>query len=485
MKIFVLNPPYGKDFCRSARWYAKSRGRVQRHPDWMLIAVAVLERRGNDVRFLDGAAKNLSTDDVRIAIKDFGPDLTIVHTTTPSIYNDIEFAGLAKETSGSRTALIGPHATTLPDDTFRIADNKVDVIARGEYDYTLRDLADGIPLEDINGVSYRINGKVHHNPERPVIESVDELPFPAWHHIDIRDYHDAGKLYPFITLISGRGCENSCTFCQFPQVMYGKRYRFRSPELVVDEIEYDLSLFPNLQEVMFEDDTFTLRQRRERLHAICNEMLRRGIRISWSANARVDLNDMETLKLMKRSGCRMLCVGFEFGNQQILNNVKKGVTLEQSRIFAENCRKAGIRVHGCFMIGGPGENRQTALQTIQLAKELPIDTVQFSGVCPYPGTAYYKWCEEHGYLIPNDWREWVDENREQRTVINLPNLSMTEINELVDLGLRSFYLRPYQILRMLIEIRSISDLRAKLHGLRSFVGYFTSKVSQNLYRYNN
>ncbi len=474
MKVFMLNPPYGRDFCRSARWYAKSRGRVQRHPDWMLIAAAVLECSGNDIRFLDGAAKNLSTDEIRMAIKDFGPDLTVVHTTTPSIYSDIEFAGLAKETSGSRTALIGPHVTTLSDETLRIAANNVDVIVRGEYDYTLRDLADGLPLKDINGISYRTNGQVHHNPARAIIENVDELPFPAWHHIDIKDYHDAGKLYPFITLISGRGCENACTFCQFPQVMYGNRYRCRSPELIVDEIEHDLSLFPYLQEVMFEDDTFTLRHHRERLRAICNELLRRGIKISWSANARVDLNDVDTLRLMKRSGCRMLCVGFEFGNQEILNNIKKGTTLEQSRIFAENCRRAGIRVHGCFMIGGPGETRETALETIKLAQELPIDTAQFSGVCPYPGTEYYRWCEENGHLVPKDWPEWVDENHEQRTVISLPELSMDEINKLVDLGLKSFYLRPRQTWRMLKNIRSVSDLKTKLYGLRSFVDYFVS-----------
>ena len=157
----------------------------------------------------------------------------------------------------------------------------------------------------------------------------------------------------------------------------------------------------------------------------------------------------------------------------MLNNIKKGTTLEQSRIFAENCCKVGIRVHGCFMIGGPGETHQTAMQTIQFAKDLPIDTVQFSGVCPYPGTEYYRWCEEHGYLVPKDWTEWVDKNKEQRTVINLPGLSMEEINKLVDMGLKSFYLRPSQMFRMLKEIRSISDLRAKLYGLKSFAGYFT------------
>jgi len=475
MKVFMLNPPYGKDFCRSARWYAKSRGRVQRHPDWMLMAAAVLEEAGNQVGFLDGAALNSTQQEVEAAVREFRPDLTVVHTTTPSIYNDIEFAGLIKKIVGCTTALIGPHVTVLADDTFNIAGERADLIVRGEYDYTLRDVAAGLPWEEIEGISYISDGQVRHNPDRPPIKDVDELPFPAWRHIDIRDYHDAGKLYPFITLISGRGCENRCSFCQFPQVMYGRRYNARSPELVVDEIEYDLRLFPYLKEVMFEDDTLTMLQHRDRLRAICEEILRRNVKISWSANARVDLNDLETLKLMKRSGCRMLCVGFEFGNQQILNNVKKGITVEQSRVFAENCRRAKIRVHGCFMIGGPGETRETAMETISLAKKLPIDTLQFSGVCPYPGTEYYNWCIDHGCLVPKDWTEWVDENLEQRTIIDLPGLSMDEINELVDLGLKSFYLRPGQVFRMLKEIRSWADFKAKLHGLKSFINYFSSR----------
>ena len=471
----MLNPPYGEDFCRSARWYAKSRGRVQRHPDWMLIAAAVLEKAGNQVKFLDGAAINASAAEIEKALEEFSPDLTVVHTTTPSIYSDIEFAGAAKNICDCDTALIGPHVSVLADDTFGIAGERVDVIAMGEYDYTLRDLAESLPWKEVKGISYKLNGEVYHNPPRPPIENIDEMPFPAWHHIDIRDYHDAGKLYPFITLISGRGCENSCSFCQFPQVMYGRRYRSRSPELVVDEIEYDMGLFPGLQEVMFEDDTLTLSQHRERLLAICEEILRRDIKISWSANARVDLNDLETLKLMKRSGCRMLCVGFEFGNQKILDNVKKGITVEQSHIFTQNCRRARIRVHGCFMVGGPGETRETAMETIKLARKLPIDTVQFSGVCPYPGTEYYKWCEEHGCLVPKDWTEWVDENLEQRTIIDLPGLPMDEINELVDLGLKSFYLRPGQMFRMVKEIRSWADVKAKFHGLKSFINYFSSR----------
>jgi anaerobic magnesium-protoporphyrin IX monomethyl ester cyclase len=242
--------------------------------------------------------------------------------------------------------------------------------------------------------------------------------------------------------------------------------------LVVDEIDYDLKLFPFLQEIMFEDDTLTLKSCLPRLHMICDEILRRGIRIPWSANARADLRDLATLKLMKRAGCRMLCVGFEFGNQQMLNGVRKGTKLEHMREFTELARKAGIRVHGCFMIGGPGETRQTAQQTIDFAKSLPLDTAQFSGVCVYPGTEYYEWVRQNDYLVPTDWPQWVDENHEQRAIIDFPHLSMEDINKLVDQGLREFYLRPRQMWSMLRNMQSWTDFEAKWHGLISFLDYF-------------
>jgi anaerobic magnesium-protoporphyrin IX monomethyl ester cyclase len=369
---------------------------------------------------------------------------------------------------------VGAHVSAEPVDTLTKGNGILDVVARGEYDYTLCDLATGRPLTEVEGISYWNDGDLAHNPSRPLIENLDDLPFPAWHHIDPYDYPDAGKLYPFITLMGGRGCEGRCTFCVLPQVMYGQHYRPRSPELVVDEIEHDLKLFPFLQEIMFEDDTLTLKRYLPRLQAICEEILRRGLKITWSANARADLRDLETLKLMKRSGCRMLCVGFEFGSQQILNNVRKGIKLEHMREFAELTSKTGIRVHGCFMIGGPGETQETARQTIEFAKSLPVDTVQFSGVCAYPGTEYYEWVRDNGHLVPQDWPEWVDENLEQRAIVDFPQLSVDEINELVDRGLREFYLRPGQVTRMLRSISSWSDVKAKWHGLRSFLDYFGS-----------
>jgi radical SAM superfamily enzyme YgiQ (UPF0313 family) len=256
--------------------------------------------------------------------------------------------------------------------------------------------------------------------------------------------------------------------------MYGHRYRTHSPARVLDEIEYDLELFPNLKEVMFEDDTLTLSTHLDRLREICQGILDRGLnrRISWSCNARPDLTDVDTLRLMKESGARMFCVGFEFGNDEMLKRIKKGIGTERMREFAASASEAGIRIHGCFMIGGPGETRESALQTIAFAQELDIDTCQFTGVAAYPGTAYYDWAKRNDYIVARDWGDWVDEDHEQRGVVDVPGLSMREIEELVDLGLKGFYLRPKQMKTIAKNLRSFSDVRTKLHGLKSFLDYF-------------
>ncbi|GMV94903.1 MAG: hypothetical protein AMXMBFR82_46810 [Candidatus Hydrogenedentota bacterium] len=475
MRVAFLNPMFGKDFTKSARWFARSRGRVQRHPDYFCIAAGVVEAAGHEIMFLDAQAKNMPTEDALPRLKAFQPDMVVYQTTTPSIYADIESARICKEAVGGLHVMIGPHVTAEPEDTLRSANGAVDAVAIAEYDYTLRDLAAGVPIKDCLGVAW-MNGEAYTcNPERPYIENLDELAFPAWKHIDIHDYHDFGKLFPFLTLISGRGCRAKCTFCQLPQVMNGHTYRTRSVENVVDEMEYDRKLFPDLKEIMFEDDTLTMRSSQDRLVALCEEIIRRDVRISWSANARVDVNDIEVLKLMKRSGCRWLCVGFEFGDQNVLNAVKKGATVAQMHRFAENAHKAGIRVHGCFMFGGPGETPETARKTLDLSKKLPIDTAQFTAVVAYPGTTYYQWAKDNGFLKQPTWRDWVDENFEQRSTQELPGLSVDQINGFIDEGLRGFYLRPSQMWRMLRNIQNIPDLRAKVHGLKSFVSYFSSK----------
>ena len=470
--IFVLNPPVTNDFCRSARWAARSRGRVQRHPDWLLTAVAVLEGAGFRVDFLDGAALNLARQEVLSALKKSRPDLLVVHTTTPSIDSDLSYASLAKGLlANCRTVAVGPHVTAEPEDTLKRANGTLEAVVRGEYDFTLRELANlgssnwsASRLSGILSISYLDGKEVVHTGPRDFLE-VNELPFPSWQHIDPRWYRDAGKRFPFITLISGRGCFGRCTFCRDVPLMEGKKLRMRDPELVVDEIEYDLSLFPYLREVMFETDTFTASPKH--VEGVCKEILERNLKITWSCNCRTDV-DLKLLPLMKRSGCRMLMVGFEFGTQEALDAVRKGTNLKQSVRLAKEAQRLGFTVHGCFMFGAPGENMGSALKTIEFAKSLPMDTVQFSGICAYPGTELYQQASKDGTLVPNTWREWVDENWEQVTVLDYPELKKEEIDRLIDRGLKEFYLRPKQLFRMAFSARSTDDLKRKLYGFMSF-----------------
>ncbi len=470
MKVLVLNPFYGEDFCRSARWAAKSRGRVQRHPDWLLTAVAVLERGGHEVKFIDAAALNLDLAAVTAMAAEFKPALAVVHTTTPSIYSDLEHAKALKNACGCRTVLVGPHVTALPGDTFAIAAGAADFIARGEYDYQLLDLADGKDPAAVPGLSYLSGGKAVSNPYGAPID-VNTLPFPAWRHIEPEWYKDVAKRFPFLTLISGRGCLGRCTFCRdTTESMHGRHMRLRSPSAIVDEMEYDLKLFPQLREIMFETDTLTGSP--GHLRSLCEEILKRGLKVTWSCNTRVDM-DLSLLPLMRKAGCRMLMIGFEFGTQEALDAVKKGVTLDQSRKFAAEASRLGFTLHGCFMVGAPGETKESARATIELAKSLPLDTVQFSGICVYPGTELYDWAKKNGYLVPKDWRDWVSPEREQVTLLNYPQLSKSEIDYFIDRGLKEFYLRPAQMLRMLFS--SPADLLRKLYGARSFFSYLLGR----------
>jgi radical SAM superfamily enzyme YgiQ (UPF0313 family) len=442
---------------------------VQRHPDWLLIATAVLEAAGHRVRFVDGAALDLDREAVLQAARECRPDLVVLHTTTPSLRSDLGYGAAVKSETGATVVAVGPHVTALPDESLRAGG--IDAVARGEYDYTLRDLAAAGDCRGILGLSYREGEEVVHNADRPPLD-VRELPFPAWHHVKPEWYYDAGKKFPFLTLISGRGCHGRCTFCRDTSLMYGRRLRLRDPGQVVDEIEHDRALFPQVQEIMFETDTFTAS--RSHVAGVCEELLRRNLRLSWSCNVRVDLS-LELLPLMKRAGCRMLMVGFEFGTQAALDAVKKDVTLEQSRAFAAAAHRLGFIVHGCFMVGAPGETEESAQATLAFARALPLDTIQVSGVCPYPGTELYQWAVAGGYLTARDWTEWVDENYEQVTLLSYPQLSKERIDALIDEGLKGFYLRPRQLLRMVLNMRSAADAKRKLYGFRSFLGYFAQR----------
>jgi radical SAM superfamily enzyme YgiQ (UPF0313 family) len=478
MKIYIINEPFVKDFCRTQRWAARTRGRVLRPPDWLAYTASVLEKQGYDARLFDFPAEDWEKDKLRDLIHNGQPDIVVLDATTPSIYSDIECARIVKDEAGSIVIMVGPHVSSLPEETLINAGGAVDVICRGEYEYTVLDvvrcLENSHELSDVQGISYMVNGEVLNTPDRPLIADLDELPFPAWYHLNIMKYFDGTKLYPYLDIISGRGCPFKCSFCLWPQVMHGRRYRLRSPVNVVDEMQYDIEHWPALKkgELFFEDDTFTVNKKRA--VEICDEILRRGLKITWSVNARADIYDAALFKKMKQAGCRMLLAGFESGDQQLLDNMKKKLRLDQSVDFVKLAHQAGLAVHGCFVLGFPGETKESINRTIDFAMKLDIDSVQFSAAIPFPGTDYYQYCHEKGLIKARSWADWLDDG-EQSTVMEYPGLSKQDIVGSVNKALRKFYLRPNYMLKFLLSTRSASDLYRKMRGFRNFISYYFTK----------
>jgi anaerobic magnesium-protoporphyrin IX monomethyl ester cyclase len=472
-EILIINEPFVKDFCRTQRWAARSRGRVLRAPDWLAYATAVLEASGFTATLFDMVANDQSKEDLRAIVRSRQPAFVVLDSTTPSIYSDIECARIVKEESDAVVIMVGPHVSVLPQETLREANGAVDVACIGEYDYTVKEVIENFDtLDMVKGIAYYKGGQVITTSLRPFIENLDKVPFPAWQQIDLMKYFDGGKLYPYIDVISGRGCPNQCIFCLWPAVMHGTRYRLRSAANVVDEIERDIALCPQVLkggEFFFEDDTFTVNK--ARAIELCNEIMRRGLKITFSVNARADTADLEMFTVMKKAGCRELLVGFESGVQKILDTAHKNITLEQSRRFMKLAKEARLKVHGCFVIGLPGETEDTAKDTVDFALSLGCSTIQFSGAVPFPGTEFFRMAEKEEWLKSREWSRWLNKVGEQSGVISYPGLSEERVNYYVDRGLKKFYLRPAYMIQFLFSTKNSADLYRKLRGAWNYLSY--------------
>ena len=475
MKVLLINEPFVKDFNRSQRWAARTRGRVLRAPDWLAYATAVLEASGIAAHLFDFPAHDLDKEDLRQLIRKEQPDHVVLDSTTPSIFSDIECARICKDESDATVLMVGPHCSALPEETLLLSEGAVDVVCIGEYDLTVKEVISHYPhLTEVDGICYLKDGRPHTTRPRRLIQDLDSLPFPAWHQLDLMRYFDGTKLHPYIDIFSGRGCPHTCIFCLWPEVMHGHQIRLRAPEKVVDEIEHDIGLCPQVVqggEFFFEDDTFTINK--ANAMAICEEILRRKLQITFSVNARTDTADRELFTLLKKAGCRELLVGFESGSDSMLATMQKRESVANAHDFMALAKASGLDVHGCFVLGLPGETKESIDSTLAFACDLGLHTVQFSAAVPFPGTEFFRICKENNLLLADSWDQWLD-GGEQSSVISYPGLSSQYIHESTDRGLKQFYFRPSYMVKFLLSTRSKTDLYRKIRGAKNFISYLIS-----------
>jgi len=465
MKTLFLQAPSfdGFDGGAGSRYQARREIRSFWYPTWLAQPAALVPGS----RLLDAPADGLSLEQTLTIASEY--ELVIVHTSTPSFPADVRFAQALKARYPTiRLGMVGAKAAVDPGSTLA-ASEAIDFVCREEFDYTCRDVAAGMPLPRIAGLSYRAaDGAIEHNPPRPMIENMDELPFvsPVYRRdLNLRNYFIGYLLHPYVSIYTGRGCRSRCTFCLWPQTVGGHRYRVRSPENVLAEVEWIRRNMPEVREIMFDDDTFT--DFRPRVEEIARGLGKLGV--TWSCNAKANV-PYSTLKIMKDNGLRLLLVGYESGDDQILLNIRKGLRTDIARRFTEDCRRLGITIHGTFILGLPGETRETIEKTIAFAQEINPHTIQVSLAAPYPGTALYRQALDNGWLADDKVIPLVNDRGVQLAAISYPHLSRDEIYHGVETFYRRFYFRPSKIWEITREMMGSWEMTRR--RLREGVEFF-------------
>jgi hopanoid biosynthesis associated radical SAM protein HpnJ len=455
MKTLLLNPPSfeGFDGGASSRWPATREIESYWYPVWLGYPAAMIP----ESRLLDAPPHGVSPEEtVRIAA-DY--DFVVLFTSTPGFRSDVRLAELMKAAKpGLKIAFVGPHVTTLPDQSLA-ASEAIDFVTHKEFDYTVTEFASGKPLDEIKGVSFRKDGRIVNTGPRPQIENLDALPWVTdiyKRDLDITRYNVPFLLNPYISFYTTRGCPALCTFCLWPQTFDGHPWRTRSAADVAAEVKHALGLFPNIEEIFFDDDTYTIRK--TRVLELCE--LFKPLKFTWSCTSRVHV-DLETLKAMRAAGCRLFIVGFESGDAQILKNIKKGATVDQAREFMKNCKKAGIVVHGDFIVGLPGETPETIEKSVKFAQELDCETIQVSVAHAYPGTELYNYGQANGFLRTDV--EMIDEAGHQLPHMEYPGLSRAEMMQAVEYFYDKYYFRPRVVARIVKKAVFNSKERRRLY----------------------
>ncbi len=458
MKTLFLQPPSfgGFDGGAGSRYQAKREIKSFWYPTWLAQPAALVPGS----KLIDAPPANIGLEPVLAAAKEH--ELCVIHTSTPSFASDVQVAQAMKDANPAlKIGFVGAKVAVQPAESLQQG-VPIDFVARNEFDFTCLEVAEGRDFADIDGISYRdANGRLVHNKDRAILQDMDTLPFVSdvyKRDLRIEDYFIGYLMHPYVSIYTGRGCKSRCTFCLWPQTVGGHTYRVRSPGHVAEEVRSIQQNFPQVREIFFDDDTFT--DNLPRAEAIARELGKLGV--TWSCNAKANV-PRATLKVLKDNGLRLLLVGYESGNQQILHNIKKGMRIETARQFTKDCHELGVKIHGTFILGLPGETKETIQETIRFATEINPHTMQVSLAAPYPGTFLYKQAVENGWL-DIEHAELIDDRGVQIAPLHYPGvLSHTEIFTSVEEFYRRFYFRAPKIASIVGEmVRSPQMMKRRL-----------------------
>ncbi|MHC1563964.1 MAG: B12-binding domain-containing radical SAM protein [Candidatus Hecatellaceae archaeon] len=464
MRILLVQPPIPPEveLYSTAEMVAPSMG--------LAYLAAVLEQHGYKVEILDAPAFQLTYEKIPTEVERRKPDIVGVTATTAVAPSALKTAQMVKDAVPEALVVMGgPHITFLPEETMK-AEPSIQIGVIGEGEYTLLDLVKTWEkngnLKEVKGVIYRENGSLKYTEPRPLIENLDELPFPARHLLPMERYKVFGKHEILGLIFTSRGCPFNCTFCS-SSLIFGKKFRARSPKNVVDEVEEFVEQYKS-NHIEFVDDLFIFDKKR--VKEICRELKERGLDVLWVCSARVDTVDGEIFKVIRDAGCIMVYLGVESGVQRVLNLMRKGIKVEQSVRAVKLAKEAGLQVVASFVLGIPGETWEEAMETIRFAKKLDPDFVQFSLATPFPGTELYRVAKEEGLLLTEDWTKYTV----LKPVMRTEELSEERLRKLIKKAYFDFYLQPHVIWRY-IRRGYAKELLVNVMG-KYFWQYFKSKL---------
>ena len=468
-KTLFLNPPSfdGFDGGAGARYQCKREVKSFWYPVWLAQPAALVPGS----RLVDAPPRELSLDDILPMVD--GYELLIVYTSTPTFPSDVKVVEALKARNRKlMIGMCGAHVA-VNDHAAVQASEAIDFVCGTEFDFTIREIAEGRPLAEVQGITYKVKGETERTLDRPILHDMDQLPWVTKVYKDnlvIEDYYNGYMLHPYMSLYTGRGCKSRCTFCLWPQTIGGHNYRTRSVENIAAELKWARDNFPQVKEFFFDDDTLT--DNIPQVEALAKELGKLGV--TWSCNAKANV-PYETLKIMKDNGLRLLTVGYESGNQKILNNIKKGIRLEFARRFTADCHKLGIVIHGTFIVGLPGETHETIEQSISYAIELNPKTIQVSLPAAYPGTYLFEQAKQQGWLKRQEG-DLVADDGVQVSVLEYDHLSNDEIFEAVNRFYKRFFFRPRKMTELAIDMfKNPAVMKRQLREGREFFKFLTTR----------